>query len=125
MSNEDATWPGRYLSEDEIVADMLANIKADPEGVKVWRDPRSWSLRLRLINGRPDPDAPAHAGCLAFVGMDVRNYYGLCPHTEFRSDELEIVDGVITDPRHPDNVSGRIIDRVRKALGAEQETVCN
>jgi hypothetical protein len=117
----EADWHGTHLTEDGIVADMLVKIKADPEGVKIWTDPRSW--HLPLLNGRPDPDAPEHAGCLHWVGMQVRNYYGLwhddCPITKAKGDDLEITDGIITDPRHPDNLSGRVIDRVRKVLESE------
>ena len=46
-----------------------------------------------------------------FAGMAIRNFYGLWhasnPHTAFGTDEdLEITDGIVTDPRHPDNVLG-------------------
>ena len=70
----------------------------------------------------PEPkEDPEHAGCLMFAGMSIRNFYGLWhasnPHTAFGTDEdLEITGGIVTDPRHPDNVSGRIIDRVKAEL---------
>lgn len=117
-----ADWHGSYLSEDEIVSDILARIKADPEALKRWTDTCSWSLPVGE-DGQIDPEAPDHAGCLMFAGMQIRNYYGLwhdeCPFTKANGDDLEIVDGIITDRRHPDNASGRIIDRVRAALAED------
>lgn len=117
-------WHGSYLDEDEIVSDMLAKIEADPEAVKRWTDPASWRMPIGK-DGKIEDDAPKHAGCLMFVGMQVRNYYGLwredCPYTKADGPDLEITDGVITDARHPDNVSGRIIDRVRAALSKATE----
>jgi hypothetical protein len=119
-----ASWHGKHLTEDEIVADMLAKIKADPEGLKRWTDLRSWKIPL-VKGGFVDPEAPEHAGCLAFAGMQVRNYYGLwhrdCPITKANGPDMEITDGIITDPRHPDNLSGRIIERVRTVLTVETE----
>lgn len=109
----------KYLNEEEIVADMVARIKADPEGVKRWTDPHSWKMPI-MGDGKMDPNAPDYAGCLLFVGMQVRNHYGLwhkeCPITKGDGPDLEITDGIITDARHPDNLSGRIIDRVRTIL---------
>jgi len=65
------------------------------------------------------------------VGMQVRNYYGLwhvsCPYTKCGDSgrpaplDLEITDGIITDPLFPDNMSARIIERVRKSLGEEKK----
>jgi len=111
-------WHGKYLNEEEIAADMIAKIRANPEGVKVWLDPVSWEM--------PHGDykeLPPHAGALMNVGMQVRNYYGLwhpeCPYTKPGSADLEIKDGIITDPMFPDNLSMRIIDRVRKVFTAE------
>lgn len=114
-------WHGAYLNEDEIVADMLTKITADAEATKRWTDPASWRLPIGP-DGQVEDDVPEHAGCLTFVGMQVRNYYGLwhkeCPHTKADGDDLIIEDGIIIDPRHPDNFSGRAIDRVRAALNA-------
>ena len=76
-----------------------------------------------LGDGSIDPNAPEHAGCMMQVGMAIRNHYRLwrddCPYTLADGPDLQIVDGIITDPRHPDNFSGRIIERVRKALQQE------
>lgn len=123
-TNPTQQWHGTYLSEDEIVVDMLARIKSDPDGVKIWNDPASWKLPYDE-RGRFAETAPEHAGSLMFVGMTVRNWYGLwkdeCPHTITNGPDLEITDGIITDPRFPDNLSGRIIDRVRAVLAAETE----
>jgi len=111
------SWHGTFLSEDEIVVDMLARVRADPEGVRRWRDPRSWSL------SRPHLAylAPEYEGCLLYAGMAIRNYYGLWhprnPYTRFDRVDDDVTAGVVTDPLHPDNLSGRVIDRVIKALG--------
>lgn len=68
---------------------------------------------------------PSGRGAVTFISMTVRNWYGLwrdeCPHTITSGPGLEITDGVITDPRFPDNLSGRIIDRVNAALAADVE----
>jgi hypothetical protein len=92
----EAGWHGKHLTEDEIVADMLARIKADPKALASWKD--------------PDPRALAAAHFT--VGMHVRNWYGLwrkdCPLTKG--------DGTWPPPPEPDDVSARIIDRVREAL---------
>ncbi|MGE5510276.1 MAG: hypothetical protein ACM31O_03380 [Bacteroidota bacterium] len=121
------TWHGAYLSEDEIVADMLAKITADPIAMQRWLDP--WSWRLPLKNGRIDPNAPPYAGCLTLAGMHVRNYYGLwheaCPYSRIEDEDLEIVDGVIVDARFPDNISRRVIDRVRDGLAAHDRERAN
>ena len=111
-------WHGKYLNEEEIAADMIAKIRANPEGVKVWLDPVSWEMPHGNYK-----ELPPHAGALMNVGMQVRNYYGLwhpeCPHTKTSGADLEIKDGIITDPMFPDNLSMRIIDRVRKVFTAE------
>lgn len=114
-------WHGTYLTEDEIVADVLAIIEARGRA-DVWRDAASWRMPFGP-GGEPLDEYPKHAGSLMCVGMDIRNWYGLwhpeCPHTIIDGPELVIEDGVITDPRHPDNVSARIIDRVRATLARE------
>jgi hypothetical protein len=118
-------WHGKYLNEEEIAADMIAKIRANiakiranPEGVKVWLDPISWELPRSNYE-----ELPPHAGALMNVGMQVRNYYGLwhpeCPYTKTSGDDLEVKDGIITDPRFPDNLSARIIERVRKVFADE------
>ncbi|ARQ95271.1 hypothetical protein [Bradyrhizobium phage BDU-MI-1] len=122
-------WFGSYLDEDGIVADVLKRVQADQEAVKRWLDPVSWRVPNGWLGARRMPfsivkEDPDHAGCLMFAPMSIRNFYGLWhasnPHTAFDiHDDVEITDGVITDKRHPDNMSFRIIDRVKKALGEQ------
>jgi hypothetical protein len=116
-------WFGSYLDEDGVVSDVLKRITADPIAVKNWLDP--WSWRFPPIGDRQMPfapklDVPENAGCLLFAPMSIRNYYGMWhannPHTE--AEDAELTDGFITDPRHPDNFSGRVIDRVKAELAA-------
>lgn len=116
-----AEWFGSYLDEDCIVADVLNRVREDEVALKRWLDPWSWKFPYL---GRPMPFAveapkpPDHAGCLVFASRGIRNFYGLWhadnPHTE--AEDVEITDGIITDPRHPDNFSGRIVDRVKAEL---------
>jgi len=112
-------WRGVFLSEDEIVNDLLKRILEQPNGRKIWLDPASWRLPMS-VDGRMAEDTPAHAGSLLFVGMSIRNYYGLWeptnPYTRTSGPALQIKNGIITDPLFPDNLSGRVIDRVRAAL---------
>jgi hypothetical protein len=114
-------WFGSYLNEDDIVADVLKRVTADEVAIKHWLDPVSWKMpNLMSVVGSvlKRNDVPDHAGCLMFAGMSIRNFYGLWhasnPHTEV--EDLEITAGIVTDPRHPDNMSGRIIDRVKVGL---------
>ena len=114
-------WFGSYMDEDGIVTDVLKRVTADAEAVKRWTDTWSWKTPLWGRGFKLDRSAPDHAGCLMFAGMAIRNFYVLWhasnPHTAFGTDEdLEITGGIVTDPRHPDNVSGRIIDRVKAEL---------
>jgi len=114
-----ADWFGSYLDEDGIVADVLNRVKADAVAIKRWLDPESWKMPNYIRRTRSE--IPEHAGCLMFAGMSIRNFYGLWhadnPHTVFDvEDGVQIEDGIITDPRHPDNMSGRIIDRVKAEL---------
>ncbi|SDK45644.1 hypothetical protein [Bradyrhizobium ottawaense] len=121
-------WLGSYLDEDGVVADVVKRVSADPVAIERWLDPVSWKapssiLRLGLpfAAAKALRDDPEHAGCLLFAGMSIRNFYGLWhasnPHTAFGTDEDVLVeDGFVTDPRHPDNLSGRIIDRVKEEL---------
>jgi len=119
MSSTETNWHGSYLDEDGLVADILKKIRADAEAVKRWIDPQSWRMPLDDA-GRVEKDAPEHAGCLMFASMSIRNFYGLWhadnPHTVADGNDLKIEDGIITDDRHPDNFSGRVIDRVKAAL---------
>jgi hypothetical protein len=113
-------WHGSYLNEDGIVADVLKRVTAEAEAVKRWLDPKSWKIPMVSDSGDADKSADTD-GCLVFAGMSIRNFYGLWhadhPHTAFGlEDDVEITDGVITDPRHPDNFSGRVIDRVKAEL---------
>jgi hypothetical protein len=113
-------WFGSYLDEDGIVADVIKRVSADSVALERWLDPWSWKFPYL---GRPMPfvqreQEPEHTGCLMFADRGIRNFYGLWhannPHTG--GDEFEITDGVVTDPRHPDNFSGRVIERVRDEL---------
>lgn len=113
-------WFGSYLDEDGIVADVFKRISEDEESTKLWLDP--WSWKFPYLGSRIAQDnAPEHAGCLIWADRGIRNYYGLWhadnPHTAFGADDdVEITDGIITDPRHPDNFSDRVVQRVKKAL---------
>lgn len=110
-------WLGSYLDEDGVVADVLEKVSADPVAVKRWLDPHSWGFRPHL-SSEELKSLPEHAGCLMFAGMAIRNFYGMWhadnPHTV--GEDAEVTDGIITDKRHPDNLSGRVIDRVKAAL---------
>ncbi|WP_315729912.1 hypothetical protein [Bradyrhizobium sp. SZCCHNRI2010] len=115
-------WFGSFLDEDGIVADVLARVKADEVAVKRWLDPQSWTLQA-FASYAEMKALPEHAGCLKFAGMAIRNFYGLWhadnPHTAFdmQHDDQEFDDfGVVTDPRHPDNLSDRVIKRVKAEL---------
>lgn len=116
-------WFGSYLDEDGVVADVLKRVSSDPVAVNRWLDP--WSWRFPPIGDRqmpfaPKVDVPENAGCLLFASMSIRNYYGMWhannPHTEV--EDFELTDGFITDPRHPDIFSRRVIDRVKAELTA-------
>ena len=114
-------WFGSYLDEDGVVADVLKRVQADEVAVKRWLDPQSWTMpHINFgMGGMPlEKPVPEHAGCLMFAPMSIRNFYGLWhadnPHTE--AEDVEVTDGIITDPRHPDNFSGRVIDRVKAEL---------
>lgn len=112
-------WYGAYLSEDEIVSDMLARIKANAKIVALWLDPESWSMASLIDgnSGEPKSSINPNAGALTHIGMGVRNYYGLwhmsCPLTAVPEQQYKVERGIITDERHPDNLSARIIERVR------------
>jgi hypothetical protein len=116
-------WLGAYLNEDDVVTDVLKRVSSDPVAVQRWLDP--WSWQFPPIGARPIPfapklDIPDHAGCLLFAPMSIRNYYGMWhannPYTE--AEDFELTDGYITDPRHPDNFSRRVVDRVKAELAA-------
>lgn len=113
----DIKWIGKYLDEDGVVADILERVKADEVAVKRWLDPISWNFPLHL-SSESMKALPEHAGCLMFAAMNIRNFYGMWhadnPHTE--AEDLVIEDGIVTDPRHPDNFSFRVIARVKVEL---------
>jgi hypothetical protein len=98
--------------------------------LKHWLDPWSWKfpyLGRPMPFSKDNPEPPEHAGCLIWADRGIRNYYGLWhadnPHTAFGVDDnVEITDGIITDPRHPDNFSGRVVDRVKDELAARFPT---
>lgn len=117
-------WYGSYLTEDQIVADMVKRIKANPAVTAMWLDPESWSMASLIDANSGEPKKPItknpNAGGLTHIGMGVRNYYGLwhmdCPLTAVPEQQYKVENGVITDERHPDNLSARIIERVRKEI---------
>jgi hypothetical protein len=119
-------WFGRFLSPDEIVDDMVKHIISNPEIVKIWCDPESFTLAGLFEPGRKwKTDPNPNAGRLAFVPMNIRNWYGLwredCPYTEIKVPVVE--NGIITDPRFPDNLSGKIIEDVKKRVVAFKEAL--
>lgn len=113
-------WVGRYMSEVEIIEDLVAKIKNNDDAIKVWSSPDAFVMPKFDPKSLDVPDATA--GALMFAGMSIRNWYGLWdtdnPYTKTANKlcDMEITDGIITDPLHPDNFSGRIIDRVRKVI---------
>jgi len=116
-------WFGSYLDEDGIVADIIKRVTADTVAIKRWLDPQSWYMpNVKFSLGDLAMDQlPEGAGSLMFAPMAIRNFYGLWhasnPHTAFGlDDDVEITDGIVTDPRHPDNFSGRVIRLVMEEL---------
>ncbi|WP_316201013.1 MULTISPECIES: hypothetical protein [unclassified Bradyrhizobium] len=120
-------WHGSYLDEDGMVADIVAKVKADPVALQRWLDPVSWSPPIMSPHLAALKKQPDHAGCLWHAGRAIRNFYGLWhasnPNTAFDLHEhLETDDfGVVTDPRHPDNFSDRVIERVKAELATLPE----
>jgi hypothetical protein len=114
----------RVVRPATTTATTVAAMTADAVAIENWLDPVSWKIPTGWLGTRrmpfsPEPkDDPEHAGCLMFASMSIRNFYGMWhadnPHTE--AEFVEVTDGVVTDPRHPDNFSGRVFDRVKKAL---------
>jgi hypothetical protein len=99
---------------------VLKRVTADAEAVKRWLDPRSW--RMPPLSAFTLKNEPDYAGCLMFAGMSIRTFYGMWhadnPHTALGTDDdVEITDGIVSDPRHPDTISGRIIDPVKNGAG--------
>jgi hypothetical protein len=116
---QDPKWYGRYLSPDEIVDDMVKEILASPEAVKVWSDPESFNLAGLFTKDKKWRTDNPNAGKLFDVGQKIRNWYGLwhteCPYTEVENPVIGTKDNVpvITDPRFPDNLSAQIVERIR------------
>jgi hypothetical protein len=44
----------------------------------------------------------------------------LDPKSWYLRDKFDIADGIITDPRHVDNLFGRVIDRVKAELAKDE-----
>jgi hypothetical protein len=104
LSAEPVSIPPRvFLSEDQIVADLLARIKASPAAIDTWLKVKQESL------------IEAHHT----VGRSIRNDYGLWdernPHVVLDPPPNE---GVIDHPDYPDQMSHRIIERVWKEVHA-------
>ena len=99
LSAEPVSIPARvFLSEDEIVADLLARIKGSPDALESW------------LNVKQDSLIQAHHS----VGRSIRNDYGLWdarnPHVILDAPPKN--EGVIDHPNYPDQMSQRIIERV-------------
>ncbi|MGJ4945176.1 hypothetical protein ACQR1W_31765 [Bradyrhizobium sp. HKCCYLS1011] len=121
-------WHGSYLNEDGVVADVLRRVSADEVAVKRWLDPVSWKMPAIRSFHMGKSETPEHAGCLMFAGMAIRNFYGMWhasnPHTAFDINDLSVETddfGVVNDPRHPDNLSHRVIERVKAELAKLSE----
>lgn len=94
-----------YLPEDMIIADLASALTTDT---------------LRWFS-------EAHINDLSLLhhtyGMDIRNTYGLWdfenPHVALRPPKME--NGVVTDPKFPDNMSQRIIEKIYFQMHSETE----
>lgn len=117
MSDFNLNKDGSFMSEGEIVDDIIAN--------------RTETKMRRIIGYNFDPplsedekDAVRKTGFNAYAylrvefGRWIRNSYGLWdkanPYTV--PDPEPNADGVIDHPRHPDNITGRIIDELVRRL---------
>ena len=114
-------WHGSYLTEAEIVDDIVAKVKGEPPvqmygkpvtGVQLWLDPASW---LHPMTECADVNPPPWLGCLYYAGMGIRNIYGLW------HPENPYVPGQCppNDPMHPDAISARVIEVVKQRLRME------
>jgi hypothetical protein len=87
-----------FLSEDEIVADMVLNARKSEENVRSWLN----VTRADLITGHHT------TGCF------IRNHYKLWyegnPHTV--NGYSVNAQGIADHPNHPDQMSMRIMERV-------------
>ncbi len=100
---------GSYMDEKQILEHLKENTK-DKE-----------TIRIIANDFKPSEDStPEDKWTYAFgrdsFGRHIRNNYGL-----WREDNLHTVndpppnkDGIIDHPNHPDNFSGRIIERLTK-----------
>ena len=106
---------GSYMNEDEIVQDIIDALKGNPgselegllkSGFKT--EPSEFDLTTPPFSNFLDTYAK-----ISF-GRYLRNTYGLWqednPHVCINPDPN--ADGIIDHPRHPDNLSGTIIDRL-------------
>lgn len=113
-------WAGRHMSEVEIIADLVAKIKVDGAAIKAWSSKDSFYLPYQMTKADDGTEPEPHAGSLMFVGMSIRNWYGLWdtdnPYTKNNEKDMLVENNIVTDPLFPDNLSGRIIDRVRKVI---------
>lgn len=95
----------RFMTEDEIVEDIVAEIKrAGSEAVQAWKGAKFDEL-IRLHHS---------------VGQNIRNQFGLWeednPNVKHNPEPNE--HGIVDDPLFPDQVSQRIIERVWKVIAA-------
>lgn len=99
----------KFLTEDEIVSDVLGKIVSDPVALKQWLETKKKDLVSFHFN----------------VGMRIRNMYHLW-HPE---NPNTIVNpkpnsrGIVDHPLFPDQVSQRIIEKVWKKLQKNKEVV--
>lgn len=91
-----------YMSEEQIVKDLLYRIRTNPESLDDW-------MKLKR-----DHVGMLHHG----LGTKIRNYYGLWdpknPHVKVNAKPNK--DGIIDDPKFPDQVSHRILTDVWDVL---------
>jgi hypothetical protein len=97
-----------YYSETEIIEDILEWFRSSPE------------VSVKMVS---DSDAFLRAQRAKILARMIRNEYGLWdirnPYTVVL---YPILSGdVITDPRHPDNLSGFVVKEVLARLAAEVE----
>lgn len=97
-----------YFTEAEIMKDMLQWLWSDRVAVE------------RLVASR----GLMYMHSNTLMGRWLRNTYGFWeeanPLTEIRDSHLEKVDGIISDPRHPDNLSGKLVEEIFRSI---KETV--
>lgn len=98
---------GTYLSEREIIDELVDDIKQEPGVLAIWR---AWPRDALIM---------AHHS----MGQAIRNRFGLWaednPHVVL--DPEPNADGVVDHPNHPDQASFRIIQSVWDRLHAETD----